>query len=417
MKVIKSNIILKQHQRDLISGVLSYPHSIHVCKSKRQVGKSVACEMLILKVAVDKPKSFSMYLSPTLKQSRKVFKEVKNAIEGSSVFFKANEALFEIILRNGSVIQFVSAEQKDNLRGYTISGMLVVDEAAFISDEIFDLILPTTDVHQAPILIVSTPLFRSGFFYDFYTDGLDAYNENVHSYDWAKYDMSDILSPERLEFYRQRLPKDKFTNEYLGLFTDLGTGIFGNVSDILNDDPDRVADCVMGVDFSSGTGHDDTSITIFNVKKQMVYIESFNDKDETETIDRIIELIKVFNPTKCTVELNSIGRIFYGLLQKKISQIRKVDIHGNGIKTTIHGFNTSNESKRKIVAQMQVAIQNKECTLLNNEKLLNQFSQFESKLTSAGNVTYAASGSSKDDMVMSTLIAYNSLSSGSYSIR
>lgn len=409
MKVIKSNIILKQHQRDLIGGVLSYPHSIHVCKSKRQVGKSVACEMLILKVAVDKPKSFSMYLSPTLKQSRKVFKEVKNAIEGSSVFFKANEALFEIILRNGSVIQFVSAEQKDNLRGYTISGMLVVDEAAFISDEIFDLILPTTDVHQAPILIVSTPLFRSGFFYDFYTDGLDAYNENVHSYDWAKYDMSDILSPERLEFYRQRLPKDKFTNEYLGLFTDLGTGIFGNVSDILNDNPRKDLKLFMGVDWGTGTDNDETSITIFNSEKEMVYIESFNDKDETETIQRIIEILQEYKPLKVTVELNSIGRIFYGLLQKKINECH--------IQTHLRGFNTSNDSKRKLVENFQVAIQNKDCTLLNNEKLLNQMSQFESKLTSTGKVTYAASKSNHDDMIMSTLLAYDCINSGSYSIR
>lgn len=409
MKVIKSNIILKQHQRDLISGVLSYPHSIHVCKSKRQVGKSVACEMLILKVAVDKPKSFSMYLSPTLKQSRKVFKEVKNAIEGSSVFFKANEALFEIILRNGSVIQFVSAEQKDNLRGYTISGMLVVDEAAFISDEIFDLILPTTDVHQAPILIVSTPLFRSGFFYDFYTDGLDAYNENVHSYDWAKYDMSDILSPERLEFYRQRLPKDKFTNEYLGLFTDLGTGIFGNVSDILNDNPRKDLKLFMGVDWGTGTDNDETSITIFNSEKEMVHIESFNDKDETETIQRIIEILQEYKPLKVTVELNSIGRIFYGLLQKKINEYH--------IQTHLRGFNTSNDSKRRLVENFQVAIQNKDCTLLNNEKLLNQMSQFESKLTSTGKVTYAASKSNHDDMIMSTLLAYDCINSGSYSIR
>lgn len=409
MKVIKSNIILKQHQRDLISGVLSYPHSIHVCKSKRQVGKSVACEMLILKVAVDKPKSFSMYLSPTLKQSRKVFKEVKNAIEGSSVFFKANEALFEIILRNGSVIQFVSAEQKDNLRGYTISGMLVVDEAAFISDEIFDLILPTTDVHQAPILIVSTPLFRSGFFYDFYTDGLDAYNENVHSYDWAKYDMSDILSHERLEFYRQRLPKDKFTNEYLGLFTDLGTGIFGNVSDILNDNPRKDLKLFMGVDWGTGTDNDETSITIFNSEKEMVYIESFNDKDETETIQRIIEILQEHKPLKVTVELNSIGRIFYGLLQKKINEYH--------IQTHLRGFNTSNDSKRRLVENFQVAIQNKDCTLLNNEKLLNQMSQFESKLTSTGKVTYAASKSNHDDMVMSTLLAYDCINGGSYSIR
>lgn len=372
------------------------------------MGKSVACEILILKFACDKARSFSMYLSPTLKQARKVFKEVKNAIENSSIFFKANESLLEIIFRNGSTIQFVSAEQKDNLRGFTVSGILIVDEAAFIQDDLFNLILPTTDVHRAPVLIVSTPLFRTGFFYDFYMDGLDPTNHSVFSYDWSAYDTSEILSPERLEFYRQRMPKDKFLNEYLGQFTDLGAGIFGDVSNVINDIPNVTGKLYVGIDWATGTNSDDTAIVIFNQYKEMVHVEYFNDKDETETIDHIIEIIKSFNPEKVTVELNSIGKIFYGLLQKKIN--------ASGLQTMLRGFNTTNESKQKIVAKFQVAIQNKECTILRDEKLLNQMTQFESKLTPTGKVTYAASKNMHDDVVMATLICYDSLSSGTYNI-
>lgn len=364
--------------------------------------------MLILKFAIDKPRSFSMYVSPTLKQARKVFKEIKSAIEGSSVYFKANESLYEILLKNGSSIQFVSAEQKDNLRGFTVSGILILDEASFIDDELFNLILPTTDVHQAPVLIVSTPLFRTGFFYDFYMDGLERTNDQVYSYDWSTYDTSDILSPERLEFYRQRLPKDKFLNEYLGQFTDLGTGIFGDVKDIINNQPRTDLKCYMGIDWSSGSGNDETSITIFNSEKQMIHIEGFNDLDETQTIDHIVGLIKKYRPVKVSVELNSIGRVFYGLLTKKL--------HTLGIELNVKGFNTTNESKRKIVENFQVAIQNKECTILNDEKLLLQMSQFESKLTGVGKVTYAASKNHHDDRVMSTLIAFDTLNSGSYAV-
>lgn len=349
-----------------------------------------------------------MYVSPTLKQARKVFKEIKSAIEGTSVFFKANESLYEILLKNGSSIQFVSAEQKDNLRGFTVSGILILDEAAFIDDELFNLILPTTDVHKAPVLIVSTPLYRTGFFHDFYMNGLDRLDDNVFSYDWSTYDTSDILSSERLEFYKRTLPRDKFLNEYLGQFTDLGTGIFGDVKDIINDSPRMDLKHYMGIDWSTGTGNDSTAITIFNSEKQMVYVEDFNDKDECETIDHIINIIKKYHPTKVSVELNSIGRIFYGLLNKRINEL--------GIQTSLRGFNTSNDSKRRIVENFQVAIQNKECSILNNEKLLLQMSQFESKLTGVGKVTYAASKNGHDDLVMSTLIAYDSLSSGSYSV-
>jgi Mrp family chromosome partitioning ATPase len=54
---------------------------------------------------------------------------------------------------------------RDNLRGYTVD-FLIIDEAAFISDEIFDIVLPMTNVKQAPIVIVSTPRFRTGKFYE-----------------------------------------------------------------------------------------------------------------------------------------------------------------------------------------------------------------------------------------------------------
>lgn len=364
--------------------------------------------MLILWFAINKPKTFSMYISPTLKQSRKVFKEIKSAVENTTVFFKANESLYEIIFRNGSSIQFASAEQKDNLRGFTVSGILILDEAAFIDDELFNLILPTTDVHKSPALIVSTPLFRSGFFHDFYMDGLEHFNTNVYSYDWSKYDMSDILTPERLEFYRQRLPRDKFLNEYMGEFTDLGVGIFGDIKNVINNQPRTDLKCYMGIDWSSGTNNDETSITIFNSERQMIFIDGFNDLDETQTIQRIIEIIQEYSPTRITVELNSIGRIFYGLLTKKINELN--------IDTNVRGFNTSNESKRRIVENFQIAIQNKECSILSDDKLLMQMSKFESKMTGAGKVTYAASNNNHDDRVLSTLIAYDSLNTGSYNI-
>jgi hypothetical protein len=239
-------------------------------------------------------------------------------------------------------------------------------------------------------------------------DGLDPTNQHVFSYDWSAYDTSEILSPERLEFYRQRMPADKFKNEYLGEFTDLGSGIFGDVSSIINNSPRNDLKCYMGIDWATGTNSDETSITIFNSERQMIYIEGFNDRDETETIDRIIEIINEYNPSKIQVELNSIGRIFYGLLTKKINELN--------IDTNVRGFNTSNESKRRIVENFQIAIQNKECSILSDDKLLMQMSKFESKMTGAGKVTYAASNNNHDDRVLSTLIAYDSLNTGSYNI-
>ena len=76
------------------------------------------------------------------------------------------------MLRNGSTIFFKSAEQKDGLRGYTVTGIYVVDEAAFISDEVFFETLAWVNVSQAPVVLCSTPKHKTGFFFKYYMLGL-----------------------------------------------------------------------------------------------------------------------------------------------------------------------------------------------------------------------------------------------------
>jgi len=350
-----------------------------------------------------------MYLSPTIKQARKVFKEIVAAISRSVVFRKSNESFLEIYFTNGSTIAFCSAEQGENLRGYTVSGCLIVDEAAYIGDDAFNAVLPTTDVYKAPIIIVSTPRFRSGFFYDYYLDGLDKKIKGVYGYDWASYDKSKILSPERLEFYRRRMPKTKFTQDYLGEFCDLGFGVFGEFNDLLWKPSDPSTDgCVFGIDWATGTGGDETAIAVFNSDKEMIDLVHFNDLDDVHTIEKIIEMVEKYHPVKITVELNSIGRIFYNMLQRKLNEKQ--------LNTSLRGFNTTNASKQRIVNRLQVAIQNKECKILKDEQLISQMGLFESKLTGAGKVTYAATKNQHDDLVLAMLFAFDSLYTGNYNI-
>lgn len=408
-RVIKSNIVWHSWQSDVIRGVLAKGKgAIHVVKSSRQCGKSVMCESIILKYAVDLRGSFSMYLSPTIKQARKVFKEIVKAISRSSIFLKSNESFLEITFKNGSTIAFCSAEQGENLRGYTVSGVLIVDEAAYIEDEVFDAVLPTTDIHKAPIIIVSTPRFRVGFFYDYYVDGLSR-NDTISSYDWSSYDKSALISPARLEFYRRRMNKTKFTQDYLGEFCDLGFGVFGEFDKVLWKPTNPSLDgCVLGVDWSSGVGGDETAIAVFNNQKEMIDLVHFNDLNDLQTIDKVIEIIRKYNAVKVQVETNSIGQIFYNMLQRKIAE--------SNLNCSLKGFNTSNSSKQKIVNRLQVAIQNQSCKILKDEKLIGQMGMFESKLSSAGKVTYAASKSGHDDLIMAMLLAFDVLSTGNYNI-
>lgn len=402
-----------KYQKDVHDGLdRCWYGTIHVVKSKRQVGKSVLIENVLLKTACEKNRTVSMCVSPTLNQSRKIYTELVEAIQDSCVFLKKNDSLLEIKLKNQSTILFKSAEQGENLRGYTVSGILCIDEASYIKDDIFYTILPFVDVRRAPILIVSTPRFRRGFFSEYYMLGLADNRRTIFSYDINRYDTSHLLTPEKLEFYRKTLPKNQFRTEYLGEFIDADSLVFGSFQHLVGlpiDESDK--NYYYGIDWGTGSGKDYTSITIMNGKNQEVYHEAFNDKDETETIRYIVnEIYTKFKPTRVLVELNSIGSIFFGLLEKESFK--------RGYTCQIDGFVTSNSSKTTLVNNLQVAIQNGTVNLLKDEKQIMELSMYEAKAKLQTNaVTYSAPSGYNDDSVISLLLAFDCVNTqGGYSI-
>lgn len=397
-------------QSDVMTTLFSHwTGTIHTIKSKRQVGKSILLENILLKTAIEKKNTDSFLVSPTNAQADKIFTELLKAIRYTPVYRAHNAANHIITFNNSSHIYFKSAEQRDNLRGYTVTGILCIDEAAYISDSVISDIMPWVDANQAPVIFTSTPVGRQGLFYNFFIEGLNDNNVKYFAYDWSKYDTSQLLTEERKEFYKRTLPKQKYVTDILGEFLDGESSVFGEFADILTNNFNRNNTTIyFGIDWGSGVGGDETVISILNSERQMIGLVHFNDKDETQTIQTIIELAKKYRPIKITVETNSIGRVFFGLLDKAIKE--------NHISTQLKGFNTSNETKEKIINELQVAIQNKSVTLLDDANLQVELSMYEMKLSPSGKRTYNARNGYHDDMIIATAICLNSINTGNYSL-
>lgn len=409
-RVLKSNFRPFPWQYAVIKGVFSHwKGAIHIVKSKRQCGKSIMLENIVLKTAIDRANSISFILSPTFNQSRKIYKELTKAIQDTFIFEGKNNSLLEIYLTNGSEIHFASAEQRDGLRGNTVSGILAIDEGCFIADDIFYEVTPWVNAYKAPIVVTSSPKFKAGFFYNLFNLGLTENNDNVYSYDFCSYDTSCLLTPKILERYRRALPKDVFQCEYLGEFIDGDGGVFGDFEHLLGGLITPNLPLYMGIDWATGQNGDETAIALFNSKHQQVALYHFNDKDATATIDYIIKLILQWKPKSILVEKNSIGQVFYDLLKKKIS-----DLH---ISTSLSAFVTSNTSKEKLIQDLQVAIQNNEVQFLNDEDLKLQLTMYAATVTKAGHRQYSAPVGYHDDLVIATLLAYSLTKKPTYAIR
>lgn len=390
-----------QWQKDVHDNLNQFKKGyIHLIKSKRQCGKSIMLEMILLKTALEINNSESFSLSPTLAQCQKMYKELKDIVLSTKAYKKHNDVSLTIEFINGSTISFKSSAQKEALRGYTCNGVLVIDEAAYIQDEIFASVLAWTNVNQPPVIICSTPNFKQGFFYDYYIKGKSVDSNNIIIYDWNDYDTSALLSADRLEMYKSTLSKYMFKTDYLGEFLDLEGSVFGNFEKCINNNHTPNLNCYMGVDWGSGNGKDYTAISIINSNNEMIDCVYFNDKDSIETINIIIELIKKYQPLKVTVEYNSIGSVFYDLLNKSIQS--------NGLNVQLNKFITTNENKQKLVNNLQVNIQNNTIQLLNDNELITELSMYEMKPSPTGKPTYNASNGYHDDLLISLMLALDS---------
>lgn len=366
--------------------------------SGRQRGKSTILLQIILYVCINRPKSTSYFCSPTNNQNRSRFRDLSNMLGGHPLVSKLNESTFECRFINGSSVTFISAESGDNLRGNTCSngGILIIDECAFIKDDVITSILtPYVTVHHANIVAVSTPRRKTGWFYEGVCDakaGLPLYKY----VDAGQYDSSFFITPEQIEDYRRKYTPEKFRNEIEGLFSDSGSGVFGDYQRHFQDVKGEPV--YIGIDWST-TGTDSTVIVGFDSEGHMVLL--WKDNATPDPIDRADKIVAILNnlknPKQILVEQNSIGEVYYSYVKKRIR-----------CASVFKKFNTSNNSKVRIIEQLVKDLNTNEITLLPHPDLDYQFGIFECVPLQKGKYTYAADtrvSDSHDDIVLATAFA------------
>ena len=382
-----------------------------VVKSRRQVGKSVLIANLLLYYAINYKGTKNYVLSPTLKQGKNIYKSIINAISGCGIIKSKNATDLFITLINGSSISIKSAEQKESLRGETCTGILCIDECAYISSEVYNIVKPWCDFHKAVTLMVSTPFVKSGFFWEYYNHGLNR-EYNCVSIDWSdeKYqdDMDFILPPSKLEEYRKLLPKNVFLTDYLGIFIDDDGTVFTDFKKCINKNEIKDSDKLyLGIDWAAGVESDDTVIVAFNQYGKQVYLDYFNKLTPTQQIDRIEKFIVQYKNQIAVVqtELNSLGTPLTDFLKNRPQ-----------LKTIINkfvGFNTTNQSKNAIVQNLQIAFEQGLIEILEDEKQSRELATYTAEYNAkTRNVSYNAPNGLHDDICIAMMLAYDAYKNG-----
>lgn len=354
-------------------------------------GKTVFSEIMMIEYLCI-PHTFNAYISPTFAQGKKVFAELTQLLDGTGIIKKANAADLKIESVYGATLKFFSMESPTSIRGNTVSGILVMDEAAFFptqlstgEDPYYNVIFPIIKARKPKVLVISTPNGRQGMYYDLY---LKAFNGEKGYYQLTAtiYD-DDLITNEEIEELKRGYPPLAFKQEFEVEFLDNALTVFPNFSTCFDGRYDG-GKCWIGIDPSS-VGDDNTIVSIINTEGQVKQYKVDGTLDQK--YDRIAKIINDYHPQATYIENNSIGEVMANDIKKKL--IRK---------SNFYTFTTTNETKKQYISLLAVDIANNAIHFEEDNRLLySELSTFTFKLTKTGNITYAAKEGYHDDTVTS----------------
>jgi hypothetical protein len=187
----------------------------------RQVGKSQTTATLAAHTALYCPGEPVLLLSPTLRQSSQLFQKVKWALKrvGATSADATTDNALSVKLANGSEIHSLPGKG-GTIRGFSSVRLIVVDEAAFVADDLYSAISPMLAVSGGRLILLSTPFGKRGFFHEEWANGGD---------DWRRFAVTaeecPRIPPEFLERERRMLGA-LYAQEYGCQFLDIVRAVF-----------------------------------------------------------------------------------------------------------------------------------------------------------------------------------------------
>jgi len=277
---------------------------IIVCSS-RQIGKTYVTAIKALHYAMFNPDSSILVFSRNNNQSKRFIREMKKLMQEGMDNLKREtyssiaetyinesdeEWMFpqdidskkpnnteEFSLTNGSIIRSLPAT--DSSRGYT-ADLVIVDEAAFVPDDIFEMVIePTVRFTGGTIILLSTPNGQKGFFYHLF-DPLDKQVGREYKRYWWKWEICPNPNiKEMTEKKRKQLDAMTFAQEYEAQFTVDSDSFFqsrkireATVKDMNMKYADLDHEYVCGIDYGVSKSKTVVSLSYLDKNHNVVYL-------------------------------------------------------------------------------------------------------------------------------------------------
>jgi hypothetical protein len=152
----------------------------------RQAGKSTVVAVHALLHAIYSNRLPVLLLSRSHRQSAELFGVVRRFYERLKGPLKKRQTVEELELNNGSRIVCLPCKE-ETIRGYANVGLLIIDEAARVPDELYRAVRPMLAISEGRLICMPTPYGKRGFYYEAWANGGD---------DW-----------QRMEIHAEQVPR------------------------------------------------------------------------------------------------------------------------------------------------------------------------------------------------------------------
>ena len=198
----------------------STSNRVIMCAS-RQSGKSETAALLALHTALYDEGALVLLVSPSLRQSKELFRKVTDWLGKVSYTIPMEEdTTTSCEFASGSRIVCLPGTEA-TVRGYSKAKLIIEDEASRVPDEYFNALRPMLAVSQGRLLLLSTPRGRRGHFSDRWHDKSDNWQRTkVTAYECPR------ITEEFLAAELEEIGRFWFDQEYLVEFKEATDAYF-----------------------------------------------------------------------------------------------------------------------------------------------------------------------------------------------
>lgn len=177
----------------------------------RQVGKTTAASWAIAHHMLFTPRGLSVVACPAQTQSAEAVRKVREILDRVRAELTVSN-VYGLELKNGARVKALPGSD-DSIRGLTVDGWIIADEAARLSDDLISALRPMRARRpEARFAMLSTAWSRTDPFWTAWADEDPTWLRLK-----ATADVPGLYTAEYLEQERRALGKHRFSREYLGI--------------------------------------------------------------------------------------------------------------------------------------------------------------------------------------------------------